>query len=161
MDKSVVLWIVAVVLVVAGLAGTVLPVLPGAPLVLAGLVAAAWAENFLYVGVPTLVLLAVLTALTYVIDLITSALGAKRVGASKYAIWGAVLGALVGAFFGVAGVLLGPFVGAVAGELGAGRSVKQAGRVGVASWIGFVVGTLGKLALLFTMIGIFVLARFL
>jgi uncharacterized protein YqgC (DUF456 family) len=161
MDKTVVLWIVAVVLVVAGLAGTVLPVLPGAPLVLAGLVAAAWAEDFKYVGVPTLVLLAVLTGLTYVIDLITSALGAKRVGASKYAIWGAVLGGLVGAFFGIAGVLLGPFVGAVAGELGAGCSVKQAGRAGVASWIGFVVGTLGKLALLFTMIGIFVLARFL
>ena len=156
-----VLWIVAVVLVVAGLAGTILPVLPGAPLVLAGLVAAAWAENFVYVGVPTLVLLAVLTALTYVIDLVTSALGAKRVGASKYAIWGAVLGGLVGAFFGIVGILLGPFVGAVAGELGAGRSVKQAGRAGVASWIGFVAGTLGKLALLFTMIGIFVLARFL
>ena len=156
-----VLWIVAVVLVVVGLAGTILPVLPGAPLVLAGLVAAAWAENFVYVGVPTLVLLAVLTALTYVIDLVTSALGAKRVGASKYAIWGAVLGGLVGAFFGIVGILLGPFVGAVAGELGAGRSVKQAGRAGVASWIGFVAGTLGKLALLFTMIGIFVLARFL
>jgi uncharacterized protein len=158
---TIVLWIAAVVLVLAGLAGTVLPVLPGAPLVLAGLVAAAWAEHFLYVGVPTLVLLAVLTALTYVIDLITSALGAKRVGASKYAIWGAVLGGVVGAFFGIAGILLGPFVGAVAGELGAGRTVKQAGRAGVASWIGFVVGTLGKLALLFTMIGIFVLARFL
>jgi len=161
MDMTIVLWIVAVVLVVAGLAGTILPVLPGAPLVLAGLVAAAWAENFVYVGVPTLVLLAVLTALTYVIDLVTSALGAKRVGASKYAIWGAVLGGLVGAFFGIVGILLGPFVGAVAGELGAGRSVKQAGRAGVASWIGFVAGTLGKLALLFTMIGIFVLARFL
>ena len=161
MDMTIVLWIVAVVLVVAGLAGTVLPVLPGAPLVLAGLVSAAWAEDFKYVGVPTLVLLAVLTALTYVIDLITSALGAKRVGASKYAIWGAVLGGLVGAFFGIVGILLGPFVGAVAGELGAGRSAKQAGRAGVASWIGFVVGTLGKLALLFTMIGIFVLARFL
>jgi len=161
MDMTMVLWIVAVVLVVAGLAGTILPVLPGAPLVLAGLVAAAWAENFVYVGVPTLVLLAVLTALTYVIDLVTSALGAKRVGASKYAIWGAVLGGLVGAFFGIVGILLGPFVGAVAGELGAGRSVKQAGRAGVASWIGFVAGTLGKLALLFTMIGIFVLARFL
>jgi len=161
MDMTMVLWIVAVVLVVVGLAGTILPVLPGAPLVLAGLVAAAWAENFVYVGVPTLVLLAVLTALTYVIDLVTSALGAKRVGASKYAIWGAVLGGLVGAFFGIVGILLGPFVGAVAGELGAGRSVKQAGRAGVASWIGFVAGTLGKLALLFTMIGIFVLARFL
>ena len=161
MDTTIVLWIAAAVLVAAGVAGTILPVLPGAPLVLAGLVAAAWAEDFVYVGVSTLVVLAVLTALTYVIDLVTSALGAKRVGASKHAIWGAVLGALVGAFFGLVGVLLGPFVGAVAGELLAGRSVKQAGRVGVASWIGFVVGTLGKLALLFTMIGVFVLARFL
>jgi uncharacterized protein YqgC (DUF456 family) len=160
MDATVVMWIVAAVLVAVGLVGAVLPVLPGAPLVLAGLVVAAWAEDFAYVGVPTLILLGVLTALTYVIDLVTSALGAKRVGASKYALWGAVLGGLVGAFFGIPGILLGPFVGAVAGELVAGRSVKQAGKAGVASWIGFLVGTVGKLALLFAMIGVFVVARF-
>jgi len=153
------MWILATVLVIAGIIGTVLPVLPGAPLVFAGLLVAAWADDFVFVGVRTLVLLGVLTALTFVIDFITTALGVKRVGASRYAVWGAVIGTAVGALFGIPGLLLGPFVGAVGGELLAGRTVKQAGRAGIASWIGFIVGTLGKLALIFAMICIFLVSR--
>jgi uncharacterized protein YqgC (DUF456 family) len=76
------LWILAAVLVVAGFAGVVLPVLPGAPLVFAGLVVAAWAENFQYVGVWTLVVIGILMGLTYVVDAIAGVLGVKRVGAS-------------------------------------------------------------------------------
>jgi uncharacterized protein YqgC (DUF456 family) len=139
----------------------VAPVLPGAPLVFAGLVVAAWAEDFRYVGVGTLVVIGILMGLTYVVDAIAGALGVKRVGASKWAVWGAVLGTFIGVFFGLAGILLGPFVGAVAGELLARRSVAQAGRAGVAAWIGFVVGTLGKLAILGAMVGVFVVKRLL
>ena len=159
MDASIWLWILAGVLVVAGFVGVVAPVLPGAPLVLAGLIVAAWAEHFQYVGVLTLAVLGVLTALTFLVDIVASALGVKRVGASKRAGWGAMLGTLVGAFFGLTGILLGPFVGAVIGEFTVTRDAKQVGRAGVAAWIGFVVGTLGKLALMFTMVGVFVVAR--
>jgi uncharacterized protein YqgC (DUF456 family) len=160
-DKSILLWILAAILVIAGFVGVVAPVLPGAPLVFAGLVVAAWAEGFRYVGVGTLVVIGILMGLTYVVDAVASALGVKRVGASKWAVWGAVIGTCVGVFFGVAGILLGPFAGAVAGELIARRDVAQAGRAGVAAWIGFVVGTLGKLAILFAMVGVFVLKRLL
>ena len=159
MDATVWLWILSVVLVVAGFVGVVAPVLPGAPLVLAGLIIAAWAEHFQYVGVWTLIVLGLLTALTFVVDVIASALGVKRVGASKRAVWGALIGTTVGIFFGLPGILLGPFVGAVAGELTVTRDAKQVGRAGVAAWIGFIVGTLGKLALMFTMVGIFAVAR--
>ena len=160
------LWILAALLVVAGFAGVVLPVLPGAPLVFAGLVVAAWAENFQYVGVWTLVVIGVLMGLTYVVDFVAGIAGVKRVGASKWAVWGAAIGTVVGVFFGIPGILLGPFVGAVAGELFARRSLEkqslaQAGRAGVGAWIGFIIGTLGKLAILCTMVGVFVLKRLL
>jgi len=158
-DATVWLWILAGVLVVTGFVGVVAPVLPGAPLVLAGLIVAAWAEDFQHVGVWTLVFLGVLTALTYVVDAVAAALGVKRVGASKHAVWGAVIGTTVGVFFGLPGILLGPFLGAVAGELFVTRNAKQAGRAGIAAWIGFIVGTLGKLALMFTMVGVFIVAR--
>ncbi len=159
MDATLWLWILAAALVITGFIGVIAPVLPGAPLVLAGLIVAAWAENFAYVGWPTITILAILTALTYVIDAIASAMGVKRVGASKYAVWGAVVGTTIGVFFGLAGILLGPFVGAVAGELIVTRDAKQVGRAGLAAWIGFIVGTIGKLALMFTMVGVFVVAR--
>ncbi|HEU4364852.1 MAG TPA: DUF456 family protein [Candidatus Krumholzibacteria bacterium] len=161
MTQSIVLWSLAAILVVAGFIGVIAPVLPGAPLVFAGLVVAAWAENFQYVGITTLIIIAVLMGLTYVVDAIASALGVKRVGASRMAMAGAVLGTIAGVFFGLAGILLGPFIGAVAGELIARRDVVQAGKAGVAAWIGFIVGTLGKLAIMFTMVGVFVVKRLL
>jgi hypothetical protein len=161
MTQSIVLWSLAALLVIAGFVGVVAPVLPGAPLVFAGLVVAAWAENFQYVGITTLVIIAILMGFTYVVDAIASALGVKRVGASRMAMAGAVLGTIVGVFFGLAGILLGPFLGAVAGELLARRDVVQAGRAGVAAWIGFIIGTLGKLAIMFTMVGVFVVKRLL
>ncbi len=161
MTQTILLWALAAILVVAGFVGVIAPVLPGAPLVFAGLVVAAWAEHFQYVGLWTLVIIGVLMGFAYIVDLIASMLGVQRVGASRLAIWGAAIGTLVGVFFGVAGILLGPFVGAVVGELLARRSVMQAGRAGVAAWIGFIIGTLGKLAIMFAMVGIFVVKRLL
>jgi uncharacterized protein YqgC (DUF456 family) len=157
--QTIILWVLAGICVVAGFIGVIAPVLPGAPLVFIGLVLAAWAENFQYVGMWTLIIIAVLLGLTYVVDAIASALGVKKVGASKQAMWGAVIGTTVGVFFGIPGILLGPFIGAVVGELIARRNFMQAGKAGVAAWIGFVVGTLGKLAILFAMVGVFVVKR--
>lgn len=133
---------------------------PGAPLIFVGLLLAAWAEDFAYVGSGTLAVLGVMALLTYVVDFLAGAAGAKRFGASKRAIIGAAIGALVGLFFGLPGVLLGPFVGAVIGELSAQRSLKNAGRAGFGASLGLVLGAAAKLALGFAMLGIFLVARF-
>jgi hypothetical protein len=155
------LWVVlAVVLVCIGIAGSVLPALPGVPLVFAGLLLAAWAGDFQQVTWMTLVVLGVLTAISLAIDVIASAAGARRVGATRLAVVGAALGTIGGMFLGLPGLILGPFVGAVAGEMISHGKVEQATRAGLATWVGLVFGTLAKLALIFTMLGVFALAYF-
>lgn len=158
MGWEVLVWLLVVLLVVGGVVGTLLPALPGSVLVLAGLVLAAWVDDFAHVGAATLALLAVLTVLTYVADFAASALGAKRVGASRRAIVGASLGTLVGLFFGLPGLLLGPFVGAVLAEFSLRRDLQHAGRAGVGATLGLALGVAAKLALVFSMIGIFAAA---
>jgi len=145
-------------LVVLGIIGTVMPALPGAPVVFVGLLIAAWAEGFQKVGWFTLAVLAILTILSFVVDFFASAMGAKRVGASWAALFCAAVGAIVGLFFGLPGFILGPFVGAVAGEYAARRNWRQASRVGLGTWIGMLLGIAGKLTLVFTMVGIFLTA---
>lgn len=154
------LWICAVVFVAVGIAGTLLPVLPGVPLVFVGLLAAAWAGDFQAVGWPVLLVLAVLAAASFVVDIGASSLGAKRAGATRAATVGAALGALVGVFFGLPGLLLGPFAGAAIGQFLARRDVAEAGRVGAGAWIGFLVGTAAKLALAILMVLVFAVAWF-
>lgn len=152
------LWAVAILLVLAGLAGTILPALPGAPLVFAGLLIAAWIDHFQKVGWFILTLLFLLMLLTFVIEIAAAGMGAKRVGASKLAVVGAAVGTIVGLFFSLPGLLLGPFVGAVAGEYLSRRNLGQAGKVGIGTWIGLMLGTAGKIAVIFAMVGLFVTA---
>lgn len=159
MDQAIVLWIGAAVLSLAGLAGMVLPALPGAPLLFAGLFCAAWAENFIFVGRWTLLTLALLAVLSYLVEFLASLVGAKRFGASRKALIGAATGGLVGLLFGVPGIILGPFIGAVAGELLELRSIGQAGLVGIGTVIGLAVGVAGKLAIGMTMLGLFLVVR--
>jgi len=161
MTGAIGLWLFALLLVILGVLGSVLPSLPGVPLVFAGLVAAAWADDFQRVGWIALGLLGLMTLMSFAIDFIATSLGAKRVGATRLAIAGALLGTLVGVFLGLPGLILGPFVGAVAGELLSHGKLHQAGRVGTATWVGLFFGTLAKLALIFTMLGVFATAYFL
>lgn len=161
MESALLLWFLSLILVIAGIVGLLLPALPGIVLVFAGLVVAAWAEDFTYVGQGTLIFLLVLCLLGYVIDFLAGALGASRYGAGKYSIIGAAIGAVAGIFFGFPGIILGPFIGAVAGELYVRRDILAAGRAGFGAWIGLVAGTAAKIAITFVMIGVFVLARFL
>ena len=160
MEPNLLYWLLALVLVAIGLAGLVLPAIPGAPLLFAGLLLAAWVENFEYVGVWTLVILGILAVLAYGVDLWATMFGAKQFGASKSAIVGAVIGSLAGIFLGFPGVLFGPFIGAVIGELSAQRGLHAAARAGIGATIGLVLGAALKLALAFAMIGTFVVARF-
>jgi len=155
---AVLLWVAAVILVIVGLAGTILPALPGPILVFAGLWLAAWADGFARVGWPTLVLLALLTAAAYLVDLAAAALGVRRFGASRRAAAGAALGTLLGLFLGLPGLIVGPFLGAVLGEVWARRGLEGSARAGAAAWVGFLLGSLVKLGLVFTMVGIFLAA---
>lgn len=159
-EMSILLWALAVVLVLVGVAGTILPALPGTPLVLIGLVLAAWADGFQKVGWFPLAIIGVLTLLSLLVDFAATSLGAKRAGASWLAVAGAALGTIVGLFFGLPGLILGPFVGAVLGEYLARRDRDQAVKAGIGTWIGIVLGTAGKLALIFMMIGVFVFFYF-
>jgi uncharacterized protein len=161
METQILLWLLAALLIAAGFAGLILPALPGIPLVYAGLVLLAWAEDFAYVGWVTLGLLGLLALLSYGVDFMASAFGAKRFGASPRAVWGAALGAVVGLFFGILGIVLGPFVGAVIAEFTNRTSARVAAQAGVGAVVGLLFGALLKIALAFTMIGVFVVDRLL
>lgn len=163
MDATQLWYTLAVVLVLVGLAGTVLPALPGIPLVFAGMLLAAWAGGFEHIGAATLVVLGILTLFSLLVDFWATAMGARRVGASGKALAGAVIGTFAGMFFGIIGIFAGPFVGAVAGELLHLRSLDRRGigraaKVGAGTWFGVVVAVALKLTLAFAMIGIFLLA---
>ncbi|HZD39545.1 MAG TPA: DUF456 family protein, partial [Terriglobales bacterium] len=159
MNSVLVLWIIAVLLVTAGLIGLVFPAMPGAPLIFAGLLLAAWAEGFKYVGLGTMMVNGVIALLTMGVDLWASMFGARRFGASKYAVVGALVGTIIGLFIGFPGVIFGPFIGAVIGELIARKDLWQASRAGIGATLGIVLGAALKLALAFTMVGIFIVAR--
>jgi uncharacterized protein len=161
METTLVFWLVALLLVGTGLIGLFLPVLPGAPLIFAGLVIAAWAEDFHYAGLWTVVILAILTLLTLAVDFWATIFGAKKFGASKRAVIGALIGLVIGIFLGFPGIIFGPFIGAVVGELSAQKDLKQATRAGIGATIGLVLGAAIKLALALTMIGVFLTVRFL
>lgn len=163
MELTALYYLIAAVLILVGLVGTALPALPGLPLVFAGMLLAAWAGGFEHVGVPMLVLLGVLTLVSLAVDFWATALGAKRVGASRKAIWGAMLGTFAGLFFGPLGLLLGPFAGALGGELLHRRSIGttdlgDAAKIGFGTWLGILFGVVLKLGLGFAMLGLFALA---
>jgi uncharacterized protein YqgC (DUF456 family) len=149
-------YVLAAVLVLVGLAGVLLPALPGLPLVFAGLLLAAWAGGFEQIHVATVVVLGLLTLLSFAVDFWATAHGARRVGASRKALVGAVLGTFAGLFvFPPFGLFAGPFVGALLGELLHGRELRQAAKVGFGTWLGIVLAVVLKLGLAFAMIGLF------
>ncbi len=161
------LLILAVVLIVVGLVGIVLPGLPGITLVLGGFILAAYDTQFTKVGWGTLAILGVLTMLTFAVEFFATMLGAKRVGASKLAMIGAGLGTFGGLLLFPIGLLIGPFVGAVAGELlhqrknpreSIGHATGHATKVGIGAWVGLMLGTVAKLAIVGLMLGIFLFA---
>jgi len=152
------LWILSVALIVVGIAGTVLPALPGTLFVLAGIVLGAWIDDFTRVGWGVLTAAIVLAVLAWVLDYVAGLLGAKKAGASRQAIIGAVLGTVAGLFMGIVGVLFMPLVGAAIGEFLAQRNHGRALKVGVATWLGIMAGLVSKVVIAFMMVGLFVAA---
>ena len=160
MASQTLLYGLAALLVIVGLLGVVLPALPGLPLVFAGMLVAAWAGGFQEIGVVTLVVLGLLTLVSFLVDFWATAHGARRVGASRKALIGAVLGTFAGLFFAPIGLFIGPFAGALVGELMHGRELRAAARVGFGTWLGLVMAIVLKLGLAFAMLGIFAFAWF-
>ncbi|MCA3179084.1 MAG: DUF456 family protein [Burkholderiaceae bacterium] len=152
------LWIVAVVMIVAGLAGTILPALPGAALVFAGILLAAWIDDFARISGFTVLVCGLLMMVAWGADYVSAMLGARRAGASRLAIAGAAIGTVAGVFTGFVGLLFMPLVGAAVGEWLADRNAARAAHVGISTWVGLLVGTVAKVAITFVMVGLFVLA---
>lgn len=152
------LWVLCAALIVLGLAGTVLPVVPGTVLVWGGIVLGAWIDDFTRVGTTTVVVVSVLAVLAWGLDYVAGLMGAQKAGASKQALLGAALGTVVGLFMGLVGVLFMPLVGAAVGEYLARKDQARAVKVGVSTWIGIMVGLIAKVVLAFIMVGIFVAA---
>lgn len=147
-------------MVLVGLAGALLPALPGLPFVFGGLWTLAFVGDYDRVGGFTLGVLGALLAAGLVLDFIAGSLGARKLGASPQAVAGATVGTFVGMFFGLPGLLLGPFIGAVAGELKARRPIAQATTSGIGAWIGLMLGIVAKLVIALIMVGIFVFDYF-
>jgi uncharacterized protein YqgC (DUF456 family) len=152
---SVGVWIVVVLLMAAGVAGSVLPVLPGPPLVVAGALVHAIATDFTPIGAGRLAMLAALAGLAYVLEYGVTALGARRLGGSRWGMAGAVIGGVVGLFLGPLGLLIGPLLGAIAGELLATGELERGVRSGLGAALGAVAGVVLKLAVSVTMVGLF------
>lgn len=158
MDTTSTYYLVAGVLVVIGLLGTVLPVLPGLPVMFAGMLLAAWAGGFQHIGAGTLVVLGLLVLLSIIVDLAASIIGAKRSGASQKGLWGAGIGGFAGIFFGIPGLVAGPFLGASLGEMAHGRPWRDASRIGLGTWLGLILGAVLKLLLALAMLVVFALS---
>ncbi|HEY8682717.1 MAG TPA: DUF456 domain-containing protein [Rhodanobacter sp.] len=149
------LYLLAALLILGGLLGSVLPALPGLPMIFAGIWLAAAVDHYRHAGLWWLLVIGALGAFGVILDFVASTLGARRVGASRFALWGASAGTLLGMFFGIPGLLFGPFLGALLGELASGNSVLRSAHVGIGSWLGMLFGTLLKLVTSFVMVGLF------
>lgn len=149
------LYLLSAALIIGGLAGAVLPALPGIPMIFGGIWLAAAVDQYRHLGVWWLLLIGALGAVGVIVDFVAGSLGARRVGASQRALWGAGLGTFVGMFLGIPGLIFGPFLGALVGELASGTSVLRSAHVGVGTWLGLLFGALIKLVISFVMIGLF------
>ena len=155
---DIVFYTLGAALIVGGLIGAILPSLPGVPMIFGGIWLVAAVDDYRHLGLWWLLLIGALGAVAVTLDFISSTLGARRVGASRRALWGASLGTFVGMFFGIPGILIGPFAGALIGELSSGTSVLRSAHVGIGTWIGLLLGTLVKLVISLVMVGLFGLA---
>ncbi len=155
---EVLLYVLGFAALAAGIAGLVLPMLPGSVLLVAGTALIAWAGHFTRVGWGLIALSAAVAVLVWIVDFAAAALGAKAFGASRWSIVGATVGLVVGLFLGPLGIVLGPIAGAVLFELVRNPDVARALRAGAGAFVGFVLGSAVKIALAFVLVGAVVLA---
>jgi len=147
------LYLLSALLIVGGIAGAILPVLPGIPMIFGGIWLAAAVDEYHHLGWGWLIAIGIVGAVGVALDFVSASLGAKKLGATPRALWGAGIGTTVGMFFGIPGLIIGPFAGAVVGELTSGKSILRSAHVGVSTWVGMLVGMLAKVVISFLMLG--------
>ena len=152
------LYTLAILLIVCGLAGTIVPALPGIPMIFIGGWIIAYIDDYQYIG--TLIALGVLTAISIAIDWLSQTMGAQKAGATKQGLTGALLGTIVGIPFGLLGIFLFPVIGAFLGEMIGHRDMHRSAKVSWATWVGMIAGIAAKLAIGFTMLGLILVMRF-
>jgi uncharacterized protein YqgC (DUF456 family) len=136
---------IGIILIVSGLLGCILPIIPGPPLSYAGLLLLHFTERYQFSS-SFLITWAIITVVVYTLDFLIPAWGTKKFGGSKRGIWGSIIGLIIGMFlFPPIGIIVGPFAGAVIGELSSGKESKEALKSGFGSFLGFLAGTLLKL----------------
>lgn len=149
-------FVLTLLAMLVGLAGAVLPGLPGTPLVFVAAIA-----HRLYFGDKgaagwVLVALGLMASVSLLLDFLATTCGAKKFGATWRGMVGAGVGAMLGLFFAPVGFLIGPLIGAAAAEMLGGREWREAGKAGIGATLGVLAGTLGKLTCCLAMIGLFV-----
>lgn len=152
------LGILVAIVMLLGIAGALVPGLPGVPLILAG---ALLHKVFAETSVPwwVIILMVAVAALGGVMELLAGVVGAKWFGASRWGLIGAGVGLLVGLFFSIPGLIFGPLLGAIIGELTLGRrEVGEAAKAGVGAGLGFAAGLVLKIGVALILLGIFWLA---
>jgi uncharacterized protein len=155
-DMPALLFTICLIIMAAGLAGTVLPTLPGVPLIYLGYLVYGLFASWHAYGPGTMVLWGVVTALMIFLDYYAGVFGARRYGSSIFGIWGSLTGAVIGMLlFGISGLIIGTFAGAVTGELVAGRSIGHALKAGKGAFLGFLAGSLCKAVVGLIMVGVF------
>ena len=147
-----ILIVLGLICLLVGLLGTVYPAIPGLGLMFGGAWLLGHAGGYQVITTNTLIFLAVVTVLGTATDYVAGMLGAKFTGASKQAVWGALAGGIVGAFFSLPGLLLGPMAGAAVGELWARRDVWSAGKVSLGTFAGFIIGVVAKVGCALTIL---------
>lgn len=147
------LYLLAAALIVGGVAGAILPFLPGIPMIFGGIWLAAAVDEYQHLGWGWLVAIGIVGAVGVALDFVSASIGAKKIGATPRALWGAGVGTTIGMFFGIPGLIIGPFAGAVVGELSSGKSILRSAHVGVSTWVGMLVGMLAKVVISFLMLG--------
>lgn len=140
MALDIILYILVFALIITGLVGCFLPVLPGPPLALSGYLLLLFTPSEGGVTWWSITLLTLMTAFTVIADIVVPALGVKVFGGTKWGNWGCVIGSIVGLFFAPWGVVLGPFIGAFLLEFITSRQVKASLLSATGSFVGFIVG---------------------
>ena len=132
-------------IMLTGLAGVFLPVLPGVPLVFAGAFIYAWSTSFEVITVGNIVLFAVLTAIASAVDYVGGLITAKKYGASRYGLIGGILGGILGLIaLGIPGLIIGQLAGVILGELYFGKQMKESFTSGFAMFVGYILGSTVK-----------------
>jgi len=139
----------------AGFAGSVLPGIPSTPLVLIAAIGHKLYFHETGVGWVVMTLLAAMTALALIMDYLATMYGARRFGAHKKGMVGAIVGGLVGLWFNLPGIILGPFIGAALFEWVGGRTFKDASKAGVGATLGLFAGAIGKIVCCGAMMALF------